>query len=378
MKKSTITLALIAAGFVSAPSFAQESDSKSWAGVYGLYYSTDEGKPQPAAQLDDGFGLGAEYGFRFDESWAARVSASYLDIDGTNGGSDESGPLLGIDAMYFLQDDLFYVFGGLYHQNLDDNYQMLGYGAGKHWAINDDVAVISEIAAYRDLSDSYYDYSVKLGVSYSFGGSSSYSEPTPAPTPAPMTAAAPADSDNDGVADNMDQCPGTTSGVAVDSEGCAIELDSDNDGVIDSKDECADTPKGDQVHSNGCTIFTEEEVSIEIRLLFPNNSAEIEGTEAPQIVDLAEFLKRYGSTSAMIEGYSSAPGAADYNLALSERRAEALKTLLVNEYGIDASRLDTVGYGEERLLDTANTKEANHLNRRIEVKVSETIEVPAQ
>merc|ERR1712000_616942 len=91
------TLALIAAGLVSAPSFAQESEAKDWAGIYGLYYKTDEGKPEPTGQLDDGFGLGAEYGFRFDESWAARISASYLDLDGTNGGSDESGPMLGVD-----------------------------------------------------------------------------------------------------------------------------------------------------------------------------------------------------------------------------------------------------------------------------------------
>ncbi|HCB09090.1 MAG TPA: flagellar motor protein MotB, partial [Alteromonas sp.] len=62
MKKSTLTLALIAAGLVSAPSFAQESEAKDWAGIYGLYYKTDEGKPEPTGQLDDGFGLGAEYG----------------------------------------------------------------------------------------------------------------------------------------------------------------------------------------------------------------------------------------------------------------------------------------------------------------------------
>ena len=54
MKKSTITLALITAGLVSAPSFAQETEAKNWAGIYGLYHSTDEGKPEPTGQLDDG------------------------------------------------------------------------------------------------------------------------------------------------------------------------------------------------------------------------------------------------------------------------------------------------------------------------------------
>ena len=187
-----------------------------------------------------------------------------------------------------------------------------------------------------------------------------------------------ADKDGDGVINSKDQCPNTRAGMAVDGVGCAIEPDSDNDGVIDSQDACPDTPKGDKVHPNGCTVFTDKEVSIEVRILFANNSANIEDTSDPQIVDLAEFLNRYGSTSATIEGHSSAPGAAPYNKDLSLRRAKALKSVLVNQYDIDASRLDTVGYGEERLLDTANTKEAHHINRRIEVKVSETIEVPAQ
>ncbi|MCP4234926.1 MAG: porin family protein, partial [Aestuariibacter sp.] len=71
MKKTSITLALIAAGLVASPVLAQETKPKNWVGGYGMYYSTDAGKPQPAAQIDDGFGIGAEAGFRFDENWAA-------------------------------------------------------------------------------------------------------------------------------------------------------------------------------------------------------------------------------------------------------------------------------------------------------------------
>lgn len=401
MKKTTITLALIAAGLVATPVMAQETKPDNWVGGYGMYYSTDAGKPQPAAQIDDGFGIGAEAGFRFDENWAARISASYLDLDGANGGNGESGPLLGVDAMYFFNDDLFYVFGGLYYENLDDNYQMLGYGLGKQWAVSDKFKVITELAAYRDFSESYYDVSAKLGLSYTFGAStqSTYNAPAPA-------VAAPADADKDGVVDSLDRCPGTPmgspvdemgcdadkdgdgvinskdqcpntpAGTEVDGKGCAIEPDSDNDGVVDSKDMCPDTPAGDEVHPNGCTIFTDEQVSIEVRILFANNSAVIEDTRDPQIVELAQFLSRYGKTKAVIEGHSSAPGADAYNKDLSLRRANALKAVLVKEYGIDMARLSSVGYGEERLLDTANTKEAHHINRRIEVKVSETISVP--
>ena len=62
-------------------------------------------------------------------------------------------------------------------------------------------------------------------------------------------------------------------------------------------------------------------------------------------------------------------------MKLSSDRAEAFKTLLVEEYDIDATRLKAVGYGETQLLDTSNTAAANAKNRRIVVNVSETVKV---
>jgi OmpA-OmpF porin, OOP family len=47
-------------------------------------------------------------------------------------------------------------------------------------------------------------------------------------------------------------------------------------------------------------------------------------------------------------------------------------------YDIDASRLETVGYGETRLLDTAKNAEAHRVNRRISVTVKDTVKVPEE
>jgi len=58
------------------------------------------------------------------------------------------------------------------------------------------------------------------------------------------------DSDGDGVADDMDRCPDTATGVKVDGNGCA--MDSDNDGVPDSMDQCPQTPAGTKVDAKGC------------------------------------------------------------------------------------------------------------------------------
>ncbi|WP_143870368.1 carbohydrate-binding domain-containing protein [Catenovulum sediminis] len=61
------------------------------------------------------------------------------------------------------------------------------------------------------------------------------------------------DADNDGVIDSQDQCPNTPANAMVDSVGCQI-TDSDNDGVADSDDQCPNTPTHDTVDSQGCSI----------------------------------------------------------------------------------------------------------------------------
>ena len=61
------------------------------------------------------------------------------------------------------------------------------------------------------------------------------------------------DSDNDGVADSMDQCPNTATGISIDEVGCAIP-DSDGDGVPDSADSCPNTTAGAFVDAAGCVI----------------------------------------------------------------------------------------------------------------------------
>jgi Tfp pilus assembly protein PilF len=62
------------------------------------------------------------------------------------------------------------------------------------------------------------------------------------------------DTDDDGVPDQVDQCPGTSNGVAVDSSGCELAYDSDDDGIPDDEDRCPDTPRNVEVDSDGCEL----------------------------------------------------------------------------------------------------------------------------
>lgn len=339
---------------------APEGDK--WVAGFAEYYKTDNAKSGFPTYYDDGLGLGAEVGFRFKPQWAARLEWSHLDIDSLPGGQDETGNRIGVDAMYFLPDDLLYIFGGVKHLDLADSQRLANIGLGKHWAINDKWRVITEVAATHDFGEAYNDVSAKLGLAYSFGAPS---------TSSPVTR----DSDNDGVSNSMDRCPGTAPGVQVDATGCAIEaattsLDSDNDGVNDEQDNCANTPMSDKVDSNGCSLFNEVEVSETLHVLFGNNSAEVNGHDTEKFKEFAEFMNRFPSTDTVIEGYASAPGEADYNMWLSEERAKAVRTLLIEKYDIKPNRITAVGFGETNLLDAPTAKEANKINRRIVARVA--------
>ncbi|MGD8970233.1 MAG: peptidoglycan-associated lipoprotein Pal [Desulfobacterales bacterium] len=77
----------------------------------------------------------------------------------------------------------------------------------------------------------------------------------------------------------------------------------------------------------------------------------------------AEFLKTYPDVYTTIEGHCDERGTPEYNLALGERRAESAKSFLV-DLGIEAYRISTVSYGEERPVCTEQTEDCWAKNRR--------------
>jgi peptidoglycan-associated lipoprotein len=81
--------------------------------------------------------------------------------------------------------------------------------------------------------------------------------------------------------------------------------------------------------------------------------------------ELAAFLKANAGMQVRIEGNCDERGTNEYNLALGERRAKAAYDYLVSQ-GIEASRLATISYGEEKPVDPSQTEEAWAKNRRDE------------
>lgn len=81
---------------------------------------------------------------------------------------------------------------------------------------------------------------------------------------------------------------------------------------------------------------------------------------------LGAYMKKYPDTTAVIEGHTDEVGTDEYNMQLSERRAQSVVNYLVDRQGINRERLRAVGYGKTHPIADNRTEEGKRLNRRID------------
>jgi outer membrane protein OmpA-like peptidoglycan-associated protein len=112
--------------------------------------------------------------------------------------------------------------------------------------------------------------------------------------------------------------------------------------------------------------------NIDLEINFDYNSADISRASLPAAQELGKALSNpslRGSTF-VVAGHTDGIGGESFNQDLSERRADTIKTFLVQKYGINGSDLVTVGYGKTKLKDAQNP--ADPINRRVQVVNMET------
>jgi outer membrane protein OmpA-like peptidoglycan-associated protein len=111
----------------------------------------------------------------------------------------------------------------------------------------------------------------------------------------------------------------------------------------------------------------EAEPSVNLNIPFEHNSSALMPQAASQLkqLELALTSASLGKDRFVVAGHTDAKGSAQYNKQLSLKRAEAVKRFLVAK-GMNAGRLDTVGYGSERLL--APDRPEDPSNRRVEIR----------
>lgn len=96
---------------------------------------------------------------------------------------------------------------------------------------------------------------------------------------------------------------------------------------------------------------------------FPYDQAILDESNKQKLNANAEWIKSKGKIVVQIEGHCDSRGSVEYNLALGERRAKAVKSYLVS-LGVKGDRLRVVSYGEEKPIAQGDTDEAYAQNRR--------------
>jgi len=104
-------------------------------------------------------------------------------------------------------------------------------------------------------------------------------------------------------------------------------------------------------------------------VLFETGRSDLKGGSTSHLGKLAMFLNKYPDRTVVIEGHTDNVGSEDSNFSLSQRRADSVKSFLVNQ-GVNSSRLTTSGMGEGTPVSGNDTDTGRQQNRRVEVIIS--------
>jgi OOP family OmpA-OmpF porin len=179
MKKTLLSTSLLTL-FISCTVDAQESSAddvinKQWVGVFGHVYFADRAKFITGDASESSPGFGVEYGYKFNKTWSARFEIARVNIKKSSVTDNTvSAESVGLDALYFVDQNSTYIFGGYRNQNFFDTKHLMIVGAGKHWQLKDNWKITTEIGAMHDFgqpdNDIVDDVITKIGVTYTFDG----------------------------------------------------------------------------------------------------------------------------------------------------------------------------------------------------------------
>lgn len=112
-----------------------------------------------------------------------------------------------------------------------------------------------------------------------------------------------------------------------------------------------------------------EAVRVELDVKFDFDKAQVKPESYGDIKNLADFMSQYPQTTTVVEGHTDSVGSDAYNQTLSERRANAVRDVLVNQYGVGGDRVNAAGYGESRPVADNASADGRAVNRRVEAEV---------
>ena len=199
---------------------------------------------------------------------------------------------------------------------------------------------------------------------------------TPPNTPVKEDGCPDDDIDGDGIPNNIDKCPEDAEDRDgfQDGDGCP-DVDNDADGIPDTKDDCPNDPENvnDFLDEDGCpddpnekVVVTKNKIIVTEPVYFATGKDTILKQSYAILDEVTRVLEENPQLKLVrVEGHTDDRGNDDLNQKLSQRRANSVRTYLINK-GIDRDRLEAVGYGETRPIAENETAEGRAKNRRVE------------
>ncbi len=174
------------------------------------------------------------------------------------------------------------------------------------------------------------------------------------------------DADGDGVTDAKDNCPQVAGPVA--NQGCPWP-DTDKDGVLDKDDKCPEV--AGPASNQGCPEVTQE-VQKQLNeyakvIYFDSGKASFKPKTIETLNKVVAILIEYPTAEFDVEGHTDSVGSAKFNMALSQKRAEAVVNYL-KEHGVKC-KLNAKGYGETKPIASNRTRAGRAKNRRVEINL---------
>jgi OOP family OmpA-OmpF porin len=336
VKVLSLAIALGALGMSAQSAVADEDRFYIAPGVQWMDFDSER-------QSDEEFGYTVGLGYGLSDNLALELNHSNIKMN-TLAGLERLRSIR-LDAIYKLDNSVGvlspYFVSGLGHTHFYSNDDTtLNAGAGLSYRFSDRVEWRASARTFFGFDDGTYDFGIDTGLVFHLGSPRATAPVAPTPAPAPAV------------------------------------VDSDGDGVPDSRDACPDTPRTYAVDDRGCPIMIEEVARIELDVEFAFDSSVVPAAYFDEIRRVADFMDANEDTIAALGGHTDNIGAEAYNQDLSERRAAAVREILIDRFDISAARITSTGYGESQPVANNGTPAGREQNRRVESVLSSTVQRP--
>ena len=289
-------------------------------------------------------------GFRFNPRFSLSTVYSQFTSDRKQGGQSDV-KILRADVAYDLKpwtgELTPYLISGIdyFRDNPEGGdqktYDRVNIGVGLRQALSPRLSLQGDMRAVRVLEHKKTEGIFNVSLVWSFGSIAKATPTKPAPEPIAQP-------------EPVEPPPAVV-----------LILDEDQDGVTNLADFCLGTPKGVKVDATGCP----PDKSIDLFFTFDVDSYAIRPENQKVINRMGQLLQQHPDLQMSISGHTDSTGTEKHNQQLSEKRAQALSQMLIEQFAIDENRLKIIGYGENAPIASNDTEEGQQQNRNVSASV---------